>query len=323
MKKLLLATCVAASLFAGEIEFGKGSFNMDASFLGLNSSKNENITSISLVAEHKNIFSTNFFYAYKLAYFKSNTLTTSSNYLDSLITKALPVSNNNLTAPASTSNSTPTNTATNTAPANSSNTASNTATNPASALNSAKSALLIYNKLRGVDLNIVLGRDFINSDDRDTYFGGGLLIGASFPYLKTSSSNNNNNNTLNYLKKSKTKFYTYKIGLDLKGSKAINKIISFYASGAYAFQTARVKNSVLNLDSSSSGNYMTFNGGVKFQAKTHTKIWFMNLSPNVFATLGYRYDYWKVNNVKIDSLKLNTDINLKVSQIYAGIGYDF
>ena len=323
MKKFLLASCVAASLFAGEIEFGKGSFNMDASFLGLNSSKNENITSISLVAEHKNIFSSNFFYSYKLSYFKSNTISSSSNYLSSFMTKALSVGNN-LTDKAPTPvNSTPTNTATNTAPANSSNTASNTATNPASALNSAKSALLIYNKLRGVDLNIVLGRDFINSDDRDTYFGGGLLIGASFPYLKTSSSNNNNNNTLNYLKKSKTKFYTYKIGLDLKGAKAINKIISFYASGAYAFQTARVKNSVLNLDSSSSGNYMTFNGGVKFQAKTHTKIWFMNLSPNVFATLGYRYDYWKVNNVKIDSLKLNTDITLKVSQIYAGVGYDF
>ena len=287
MKKILLSISVVASLFAGEIEFGKGSFNMDASFLGLNSSKNENITSISLVAEHKNIFSSNFFYSYKLSYFKSNTISSSSNYLDSLTTKAIST------------------------------------TNPTSASNNTKSALLIYNKLRGVDLNVVLGRDFINSDDKDTYFGGGLLIGASFPYLKTSSNSSNNSKKYDYLKKSKTKFYTYKIGLDLKASKAINKIISFYASGAYAFQTARVKNSALNLDSSSSGNYMTFNAGVKFQAKTHTKIWFMNLSPNVFATLGYRYDYWKVNNVKINSLALNTDINLKISQVYAGIGYDF
>ncbi len=291
MKKFLLASCVAASLFAGEIEFGKGSFNMDASFLGLNSSKNENITSISLVAEHKNIFSSNFFYSYKLSFFKSKTLTTSSNYSNLLLSKVG-------------------------IPNNSTNTVNTTT-------NSAKSALLIYNKLRGVDLNVVLGRDFINSDDKDTYFGGGLLIGASFPYIKTSSNSSNNSKKYDYLKKSKTKFYTYKIGLDLKASKAINKIISFYASGAYAFQTARVKNSALNLDSSSSGNYMTFNAGVKFQAKTHTKIWFMNLSPNVFATLGYRYDYWKVNNVKINSLALNTDINLKVSQVYAGIGYDF
>ena len=296
MKKILLSLGVAASLFAGGIEFGKGSFNIDASFLGLNSSKNEDITSISLVNEHKNIFSSNFFYSYKLAYFKSKTLTTSSNYLNSLVSKVMMPNNS-------------TNTNTNTV---------NTTTN------SAKSALLIYNKLRGVDLNVVLGRDFINKDNKDSYFGGGLLIGASFPYVKTSSSNNNNNNnTLNYLKKSKTKFYTYKLGLDLKASKAINKIISFYASGAYAVQTARVKNSALNLDSSSSGNYITFNAGVKFQAKTHTKIWFMNLSPNVFATLGYRYDHWNVNDVKINSLKLNTDIKISISQLYAGIGYDF
>lgn len=284
MKKILLSIGIAISLFAGEVEFGKGSFNMDASFLGLTSSKKENITSVSLIGEHKNIFSSEFFYSYKLSYFKSNTLTTSSNYLNSSLTKITPLTNSG-------------------------------------SLNSAKNLFLIYNKLRGADLNVVLGKDFINKDDKDTYLGAGLLFGASFPYIKTSSNNNNNN--LNYLKKSKTKFYTYKLGIDLKGAKAINKIVSFYMDGAYALQKARIKNSALNLDSSSSGDYMTFNAGVKLQAKTHTKIWFLNLSPNVFATLGYRYDNWKINDVKISSLKLNTDIKLKISQIYAGIGYDF
>jgi len=277
MKKLLSVMGLSLGLFASEIQFGQGSFNIDAAFLGLNSSKSEDIITYSLVNEHKNIFSTKYFYSYKLAYYKSKTLTT--NYKDfSTLSSLLGTSNNNL---------------------------------------------LIYNKLRGIDLNIVLGRDFINQDNEDTYFGAGLLIGASFPYLKTSSSNNNNNSTSNYLKKSKTKFYTYKLGVSLKGQKALNGFVNIYANTAYALQTAKVKNSEANIDSSSNGDYFTFNTGVKFQAKTKKKIGFITLSPALFATVGYRYDYWKVNDVKSNSLTLNTDITLKVSQIYVGLGYDF
>jgi len=274
MKKLLLASILGISLFAGEVQFGKGKFGVDANFLGLKSSKSEDITSISLVDEHKNIFSTKYFYSYKIAYYKSNTLTTSASYLRSLLNKA----------------------------------------------NSVSSIALIYNKLRGVDLDIVIGKDFVNKERGDTYFGVGILMGASFLYLKTSSSNNN---TLKYLKKSKTKFYTYKLGLSVKGQKSFNKIVNGYFNTSYAFQTARVKNDVLNLDSSSNGNYLGFNVGIKFQIKTVKKIWKFTISPSIYVTMGYRYDYWKVNNVKINSLSLNTDIKLKVSQMYAGLGYDF
>ena len=276
MKKLFLSSILITGLFASEIQFGKGNFNIDAKFLGLSSSKSENITSISLVNEHKNIFSSNFFYSYKLAYFKSNTITTSANYLSSIL-KYSPISYTN--------------------------------------------NFLIYNKLRGIDLNVVLGRDIINKDDKDTYLGVGLLVGASFPYLKTSSSSNNN--TIDYLKKSKTKFYTYKLGASIKAEKAFNSFFNIYASGAYAKQKAKIKNSVLNLDSSSDGDYFSFNVGAKFQAKTKTKIWFITLLPSLFVTAGYRYDYWKVNNVKINSLALKTDIKLKISQAYVGLGYDF
>ena len=275
MKKLFLSSILVASLFASEIQFGKGDFSVDAKFLGLSSSKSENITSISLVNEHKNIFSSNFFYSYKLAYFKSNTITTSADYVSSIL-KYFPSYTNNF---------------------------------------------LIYNKLRGVDLNVILGRDIINKDDKDTYFGVGLLVGASFPYLKTSSSSNNS--TTDYLKKSKTKFYTYKLGLSLKAQKSFNTFLNVYANGNYAKQKAKVKNDVLNLDSSSSGDYFSFNVGAKFQAKTKTKVWFITLSPSLFVTAGYRYDYWKVDDVKINSLALKTDIKLKISQVYVGLGYDF
>jgi len=275
MKKLLCVMGVSLGLFASEIQFGQGSFSVDAAFLGLSSSDNEKITTYSLVNEHKNIFSSKYFYSYKLAYYKSNTIST--------------IYKLNSTAAGVLGNS---------------------------------SNILVYNKLRGVDLNIVLGKDFINQDNKDTYFGAGLLIGASFPYLKTNSSNNNNS-TSNYLKKSKTKFYTYKLGLALKGQKALNGFVNIYANTAYALQSAKVKNSEANIDSSSNGDYFTFNTGVKFQAKTKKKIGFITLSPALFATVGYRYDYWKVNDVKSNSLTINTDITLKVSQVYVGLGYDF
>jgi len=279
MKKLLSIALLSVGLFSSEIQFGKGSFSVDANFLGLSSSKTEDITSYSLVNEHKNIFSTKYFYGYKLAYYKSKTITTTYNYNSKLLSSILGNSNN---------------------------------------------SLLIYNKLRGVDLNIVLGRDFINKDNEDTYLGAGILVGASFPYLKTNSNNNNNNNnTLDYLKKSKTKFYTYKLGLSLRGQKSFNGFLNFYADTAYAFQTAKVKNSVANIDSSSNGDYFTFNTGLKLQAKTKTKIGFITLSPALFATVGYRYDYWKVKDVKVNSISLKTDIEFKISQLYVGLGYDF
>jgi len=273
-KILLFSLILSLSLFASEIQLGRGDFSADAAFLGLSNSKNEQISSVSLVNEHKNIFSSEYFYSYKLAYYKSKTLTTDYTTSSTL----LGTSNNNL---------------------------------------------LIYNKLRGIDLNMVLGKDLINQDNGDTYLGIGILTGASFPYIKTKSNSDSTKQSLKYLKKSKTKFYTYKLGISLKVEEKINGFINFYSNTAYALQTARVKNSILHLNSSSNGNYFTFNTGLKFQVKTKKKIGFITLLPTLFATFGYRYDYWKVNNVKINSLQLDSDIDLQISQFYLGLGYDF
>ena len=307
MKKILLAATATAALFGSQFQFGKGKFSVDANFLGLDSSKTENIKTFSLLTEHKNIFSTKYFYGYKVAYYKSNTLTTTYNYMNSfgkamvddmLLGSSQQNSNKNINE-------------------NSQGQDENSIT---TAPQTIKNTLLIYNKLRGVDLNVVLGRDLINQDNKDTYLGIGLLVGASFPYLDTKS---NNNNDKDYLKKSKTKFYTYKVGITLRGEKSFKSIWNFYGSFNYAKQKAKVKNNILHLDSSSDGDNFSFNTGIKLQAKTKKKIWKITLSPAVFATLGYRYDYWKVKDVKINSLSTNTDIKLKISQVYVGLGYDF
>jgi len=61
---------LSVRLFSSGVQFGKGNFSINAKFLGLNGSKSEDITTYSLVNEHTNIFSTTFFYSYKLSYYK-------------------------------------------------------------------------------------------------------------------------------------------------------------------------------------------------------------------------------------------------------------
>jgi len=333
MKRVLYLIISGTLLFGSEFQFGRGDFNVEANFLGLNGNKSEKISTYSIVNEHKNIFSTKFFISYKLSYYKSKTLKTSYFFKKingNWVFKSIPFTSNTNIPISGSNNSTSGNN-------NSSNLSqsSNLSLNSLSAnsnqignvlnqsnLNNDISLFktLIYSQIEGVDLNGILGVDFINQDNQDTYLGAGILVGVTFPTIKTKS---NNSSDLDYLKKSKTKLTTYKLGLSIKGQRKMNGFIDFYASTAYAFQTAKVKNSVLNLNASSNGDYFTFNTGIKFQAKTKKKIGFVTLSPAVFATIGYRYDYWKVNNIKINSLNIKTDIEFKISQLYVGLGYDF
>jgi len=71
MRKLLLSGVFAVSLMAGEFDFGKGTLKIQGGFLGLDSEKSANVVSYSLSEQHKNIFSTNWFYKYNITWFQS------------------------------------------------------------------------------------------------------------------------------------------------------------------------------------------------------------------------------------------------------------
>lgn len=340
MKKGLLFLLVLF-LNATEFEYGHGSFNIEFGALGMNKNHSEKIKIFSILQSHKNIFSSKWFYSYRISWFKSNTIKTVVNDYNSaaesingVLNKTIPVIGNpNLGNGSTDSNNS--DGSSNDSIGNTGNTNNGTASDsqtlnpnlpdiPVKDLNSSlkiPQLVNLSNKIRGLDINIVFGRDLINKDIQDTYLGIGFLTGITLPYIKSSSDSNND-----YLKKSKTKIITYKLGGIIKGGYLLNSFMQVYGDISYSYQTARVKNDELNINSKSSGNNFLGDLGVKFQLKGKKDLGWITLMPSVFLTMGYRYCYWDVKSIKINNQDLmtkNTKLSFEISEIYLGLGYDF
>ncbi len=315
-------------LNATEFEYGHGDFNIDFGLLGLNKNHTEKIQTFSILQRHKNILSSNWFYAYRFSWFKSKKIKTlvndynsnvnNTNNLNKLLSDYSGINN--------TSNSTNSTGDTNTSDNNTSgdtnvNNTNNNYNNGSDSNSSVPTLVNLSNKIRGLDINFIFGRDLINKNIQDTYLGVGILAGVTLPYIKSSS-----NSDSNYLKKTKTKIITYKIGGIIKGGFLLNPFMQIYSDASYSFQTARVKNNELNINSKSSGNNFFYDIGAKFQLKTVKDFGWIKLTPAMFFTLGYRYNYWKVKSIKISNQNLlikSTKLSFVISQFYIGLGYDF
>jgi len=341
MKKVFFLS-FAVFLFSFEVQFGGqvgvGSFNIKGGIFGLRASHSTKIKALSFVNEHGNIFGSDFFFAYKVSFYQSKTLnsliynynsTINGVNIPDTLNKSIPViddipidSNNNLTSSSDTVHTSPqmdSIPATNTIPNISANTFSET-------LNKIKQAAKIDYKITGIDINIALGYDFLKNKKGD-YLGFGILTGVSFPYIKSKSSDDSNDislGELDYLKNSKTKMITYKLGGTIRGYKSLTGFLGIYGDTNYAFQTARVKNTSAHINVKSHGVYYSYNLGIKLQAKKKIKIWKLSLSPSLFTTFGFRKEFWRVNDVKVGSLNiLPSKIYMSLSQVYFGIGYTF
>jgi len=286
LKKVLFFFVLIGVLFGAEFEYGKGTFSIKGGLFGLNKTVSQDIDVFAFYNHHKNILGTKFFFSYKLAFYKSKSVTNTINTYNSVVS-------------------------------------SNTLTN----------SLTFDYKLQGVDANIVLGRDFYR--EGGDYLGVGVLLGISGPYIKSkgddsaSSDSDNVDNTLpgyGYLSDSETDFTTYKIGPSVRAQKEILSFLTVYGDAQYAYQMARVKNKEAGIDQYDSGNYLSYDIGVKLQAKAgRKKIWIISFSPKFFVTFGYRYNYWKVKNVEINGVNLigPADLSFSVEYAYFGLGYDF
>jgi len=172
---------------------------------------------------------------------------------------------------------------------------------------------------KGLDVNFVLGKDINN-------LGIGILLGLSIPYIDTKSSSNTSSTIL---KKSKTKIKTFKIGPSLNGFYQFNQYISAFVNFAYAYQTGKVKNDYLDIDTSIDGSFTQADFNFRFTPfQTKTKIGFLTLNPKLYFTAGYKYNYWIVKDVSIDISGNNipipkSDLEFKTSIVYLGIGYSF
>lgn len=69
--KLSLASLLATSLYAGEFQYGSGTFEVKGGFIGVDKAINDDVKTYSLIEQHKNMFSSDWFYKYNLTWYDS------------------------------------------------------------------------------------------------------------------------------------------------------------------------------------------------------------------------------------------------------------
>jgi len=292
LKKIAILGILPICLMAGEVQIGHGNFKMTGGFLGLDSTISADVTTYSMVEQHKNLFSTNFFYKYNITWYDAKKLTQGQNNVNNSVGMF--------------------------------NTAAGQTVLPS----------MDY-RPQGLDVNLVFGRDVLHKDENN-FIGMGVMLGVSLPWIdskKSSSNNDNNNNTtknaIALVKDTKTTILTYKIGPNIVAMKSLGQYFSVYASATYAYQTGKIKNDYLQSDLNVNGIFQEYDAGVKFQPISYDyKIGWITISPRLYATLGYRYTDWKLDNVKLKVANVpgnfpETDFKMNASIGYFGIGYSF
>lgn len=298
MKKILLSLlAVSALTSASEFQYGSGTFGMEGGFLGLTQSINTDVTTYSLVERHSNLFSSDFFYGYDVTWYDSKTL------------KQLQHSYNDTAG----------------------------AINNSFLSSSLVQIPSLDHRLTGIDANIRVGYDVFHKDDSN-FLGFGFLLGISLPWIDSSSSSDSDSDSdssIDYLGDSKTEFITYKIGPTVNFQKTvISDKLSIYGVGSFAFQTASIKNSSVKSDFTVNGTFQEYNIGLYYTpfTKNYNLGWF-TLSPRIYATLGYKYTKWDldemiigISDTEVSSSVLNplkTKFSTDSSIGYVGLGYSF
>jgi hypothetical protein len=190
----------------------------------------------------------------------------------------------------------------------------------------------LEHRLTGLDANIRVGYDVLHTDNSN-FLGFGVLLGVSLPWIDSSSSSSDSDT--DYLEDSKTEFTTYKVGPTINFQKTlISDKLSVYGVGSFAFQTASIKNSYAQSDFTVNGTFQEYNIGLHYTpfTKNYDLGWF-TLSPRVYATVGYKYTKWDLDEMVVDVSgrelssnilsPLKTKFGMDSSIGYVGVGYSF
>ena len=307
MRKIGLSLIAfSALLTAVEFQYGSGTFNLNGGFMqkGVSGTISADIDTFSLVERHSNIAGTDTFYSYDFMWMDSKTLKQAQQNYNNLVGQA-----NNF-IPDSSPLEIPT----------------------------------MEYRVKGLDVNFRAGYDVLHENE-DNFLGLGVLVGISIPWIDSSSSAvpsgdmiklllENENSSLNLydlFKKTKTSMMTYKIGPSVNFQKSLNKNLSIYGIGSIAYQTGYIENDYINSKFSVNGMFQELNAGLYFTPFTETYKWgWLTLSPRLYATLGYKYSKWDVddinidiykNSMKIDSMSMKFGMDSSVG--YLGVGYSF
>ncbi len=279
-----LAYLLSSGLYATELQIGTGTFQMNGGFIGLSEQIDTDISTYSILEQHSNFGSSNWFYAYSANWYDSDSMIQAQQDINAV----LNLNPTPLTTPS------------------------------------------IDYRLQGLDINMILGRDLAHTSEND-YVGLGLMLGISVPWIdsKKDESNDDSTSDIDILQSTKTSISTYKIGPCVKARKSLNDFFTVYWSGTYAYQTGSIKNDYLDSSLSVNGIFQEYDFGIRFQTLfSDYDLGLFTISPRLYATLGYRYTSWDINDVSIDVMGLNNtfsqgDFNMNSSVTYFGLAYTF
>ncbi|BDY13694.1 hypothetical protein [Hydrogenimonas cancrithermarum] len=185
-------------------------------------------------------------------------------------------------------------------------------------------------RFEGFDAEGVVGYDFYHDSER-TYAGAGLMFGLSTPWIDSQKSGDSSTDPAydDLYEKSKTEILTFRVGPSIQVSKALGSIFSIYGSATIGYQFGSVKNDYARTDSNVQGWFDAVDIGLRLQALSYDKDmgWF-TLSPRLYATAGFRYTYWQLKDLAVDTSGSGiafgeSDLKMSTSTVYAAIGYAF
>ena len=282
---------LAATLDATEYQYAKGTLDMQGGFIGLDSTISADISTHTVTEKHKNIFSTTWYYRYDITWYDSQKMVNAQQSFNAASGSIFG--------------------------------------NP---YNPTGFIPAIAYRFQGLDANIALGKDVYHKNKR-TFLGIGITLGVSLPWIESQKDSSNNDNTtdtiMKAMKKSKTKMLTYKIGPSINAGYAFNKYFMTYLNATYAFQAGTMKNDYIDTKLDLQGTFEAFDVGIKMQPFAEDlKTKYITLSPRLYASVGWRYIAWKLEDVAFDitgaSLPLpKSDFESSSGLWYFGIGYDF
>ncbi len=281
---------------AVDIEFGKGDFSMEMAVLGFSGKVNTDITTITLNETHRNIFDSRFFFNFDLTYFQSDTEKKMLDLYNRFADDACSMCDLCPFPPCS------------------------------YCADFCSQCPFGKYEVVGFDINFGLGYDLWQSENKKSYLGAGVILGATFPWIKGKRAVDYSKDFMDLMRDTKTDVMTFKFGPQLRGAYEIIPGLVVHGDTAIAFQKAWVKNDSFYIDASVEGSFFTFNAGLDYYPLISQK----NKLSNFYITAGFRYKKWLVKDVEIENISIRNLIMVPVSDLkmdttigYIGAGYEF
>ncbi|WP_029406614.1 hypothetical protein [Thiomicrorhabdus sp. Milos-T2] len=286
----LIFTFSVQNVHASEFQIGSGTMSLKGGIFGLESQVDSSVQVFTNREQHANLLESNVFYNYSISTYHSGQFSNESNSLTTLGGGTVELPNTNY-------------------------------------------------DWQGFDGQITLGYDVFKKGPFD-YFGVGLSLGIAAPYIdNTGDSSGEPANSYPSLPSgssqsvdffaSKTELTGYKIGPKIVFGKSLNRLASVYGEVSYATQRVDVKNDTLRIATNISGDYFSYELGMRYQPITIKKdLGFMTIEPSLYFTLAVNYAELNMDNLNVDLSGYNFNIesaNMSASSttLNLGVGYNF